>query len=129
MLGQRLGWPADSLRVHALPREVGPGNVLCAVVESEQVAEVFTGFGEKSVRAEAVAEGVAAEVRADLEAGVPVGAHLADQLILLLAMAGGGSFRTLPLSGHARTQLELVAEWTGVRFAVDEKSGLVAVGA
>jgi RNA 3'-terminal phosphate cyclase len=38
-----------------------------------------------------------------IDASVPVGEHLADQLLLPLALAGGGSFLTVPLSRHATT--------------------------
>ncbi len=37
---------------------------------------------------------------------VPVGPHLADQLVLLLALARGGSFRTTAPTLHTRTQLD-----------------------
>jgi RNA 3'-terminal phosphate cyclase (ATP) len=127
VLRSRLGWADDELRIHEFPAAFGPGNVVSAAIESENVTEVFTGFGEKSVRAEAVAESVATEVRDYLEAGVPVGPHLADQLILPLALAKGGAFRTLALSPHARTQLDLVREMTGTRFETSEASGTVTV--
>jgi RNA 3'-terminal phosphate cyclase (ATP) len=38
------------------------------------------------------------EVRECLSSGVPVGRHLADQLMIPMALAGGGRFRTLPLA-------------------------------
>jgi RNA 3'-terminal phosphate cyclase (ATP) len=41
-------------------------------------------------------------------AGVPIGLHLADQLLLPLALAGGGAFRTMPLSLHATTNAEVI---------------------
>ena len=47
-------------------------------------------------------------VRFCLDAGVPVGEHLADQLLLPMALAGGGAFKTLPLSLHARTNIEVL---------------------
>jgi len=120
VLKSRLGWDEDRFRIHQFPAAFGPGNVVSAVIESENVTEVFTGFGEKSVRAEAVAESVATAVRAYLDAGVPIGPYLADQLLLPFALAKGGAFRTCELSSHARTQLALVAEMTGTRFEVDE---------
>ena len=44
---------------------------------------------------------------------MPVGRHLADQLVLPLALAGGGSFRTLPPTQHTRTQLDIIPRsWT-----------------
>jgi RNA 3'-terminal phosphate cyclase (ATP) len=47
-------------------------------------------------------------VRRYLAADVSVGEHLADQLLLPLALAGGGSFLTLAPSLHARTNLEVI---------------------
>src|SRR6218665_1219815 len=116
-VGRKLGWSAEERRVEEVKRSVGPGNVLSLEVESEHVTEVFTGFGERGVRAEAVAEAVAEEARVYLESEVPVGQHLCDQLLLLLALARGGSFRTLPLEGHALTQMETFAHFTDVRIA------------
>jgi RNA 3'-terminal phosphate cyclase (ATP) len=82
-------------------------------IESENVTEVFTSFGERGVRAETVAETVALETLEYLEAGVPVGAHLADQLLLPFALAGGGSYRTLPPTLHTRTQVEVLRAFLG----------------
>ena len=127
VLGTRLGWTADQLRVHEVDAAFGPGNVVTAVIESEHVTEQFTGFGEKSVRAEALAEQVAREVKAYLDAGVPVGEHLADQLLLPIAIAKGGAFRTLALGGHAKTQIELLRSFVGARFEVGEVGGGVSV--
>ncbi len=55
-----------------------------------------------------------------LEAGVPVDEHLCDQLILLCALARGGAFRTLPLDGHAQTQLDTLANFLDVTVDVRE---------
>jgi RNA 3'-terminal phosphate cyclase (ATP) len=77
------------------------------------VTEVFSAFGEKSVRAETVADRVADETEAYLAAEVPVGPHLADQLILLLALGRGGSFRTMAPTNHARTQLAVIERFLG----------------
>jgi RNA 3'-terminal phosphate cyclase (ATP) len=120
VLERRLGWTEDVLKVMQRPDAEGPGNVLVATLESSLVTEVVTGFGEKGRSAESVAEQVATEVQAYLEANVPVGSHLADQLLILLALTGSGVFRTLELSSHARTQLELLKELTGAVFEVSE---------
>lgn len=71
-------------------------------VASAELTEVVTGFGMKGVTAERVASDTCDEVEAYLSAGVPVGRYLADQLLLPLALAGSGAFRTLEPS--ARTQ-------------------------
>ncbi|RKH14747.1 RNA 3'-terminal phosphate cyclase [Corallococcus sp. CA047B] len=110
----------DQQRPEELKRAFGPGNVLRVEVESEHVTEVFTGFGERGKRAELVGEQVAAEVKRYLDAEVPVGEHLCDQLLLLLALAKGGSFRTLALDGHAFTQRETMAHFLDVKIDVRE---------
>ena len=88
-------------------------------VEAEHATEVFTGFGERRIRAEEVAERVANEVKRHLGAEVPVAEHLADQLLVPLALAGGGSFVTLPLSSHAQTNIDIVRRFLDLTFAVE----------
>jgi RNA 3'-terminal phosphate cyclase (ATP) len=39
---------------------------------------------------------------------VPVGVHLADQLLLPLAVAGAGTFVTMPPSRHTLTNIEVI---------------------
>lgn len=121
VLAERLGWRADSFTVQTEDDTPGPGNVVVVEIESEAVTEVFTGFGEKGVRAETVAERVAAEAHAYLVAGVPVGAHLADQLTLLLALAGEGSFRTVAPTEHTRTQVDVIARFLGPVVTLSEE--------
>ena len=124
-VGRVLEWGETERRVEELKRAIGPGNVLTLEVESEHVTEVFTGFGEKGVPAEVIASAVAKEAQTYLDAGVPVGPHLCDQLLLLLALAREGSFRTVPFEGHAHTQLETFAHFLDVRFDVKTVSSTV----
>ena len=50
-----------------------------------------------------------------------MGPHLADQLLIPLALAGGGALRTAALTQHTRTQLELIPELLEVAFSVTEE--------
>ena len=100
---RRLGWDAASRTIEECNQSLGPGNVLSIEIGSESLTEVFTGFGEKELSAEAVAEGAVREAREWLSSGAPVGRHLADQLLVPLALAGAGAFSTLPLSQHTMT--------------------------
>ena len=119
VIRSRLGWDGEELEAVVLSEGMaGPGNVLLLSIASEHVVEVFTGFGEIGVRAEAVAERVAQEARRYLVADVPVGPHLADQLLLPLALAGGGAFRTVPLSRHASTNLDVIRQFLGTAIEV-----------
>jgi RNA 3'-terminal phosphate cyclase (ATP) len=113
---RRLGWDASCLEVVAVDDARGPGNVVMLDIESEHVTEVFTGFGERNVRAEAVAERAADAARRYLAAGVPVGRQLADQLLVPLALARGGAFRTLALTRHTTTNIEVIQHFTDVRI-------------
>ena len=116
---KELGWPAECLKIESVQGSPGPGNIMTIELESEHVTEVFTGFGEQGVPAPAVADEAVKLCREYLAAGVPVGHYLADQLILLLALARGGGFRTMPLSRHSTTHIDLIARFLDVRVAVE----------
>jgi RNA 3'-terminal phosphate cyclase (ATP) len=116
----RLGWEPSALHVQHVADAIGPGNVVTVEIESEHVTELFTGFGERGVSAERVGAEVADEARDYLAAGVPVGRHLADQLLLPMALGQGGAFRTVKPSGHTRTHVELLRTFLGTDTQVRE---------
>jgi RNA 3'-terminal phosphate cyclase (ATP) len=117
---QRLGWSEDECEVAELPEAYGPGNIVTLEVESENITEVFTGVGMRGVRAEAVAEGAAQSAERYLRADVPVGDCLADQLLLPLALAGGGSYKTLALTRHSATNIEVIRKFLEVDVSARE---------
>ena len=61
-----------------------------------------------------------AEVRRYLAAGVAVGEHLADQLLLPLSLAGGGTFTTLPPTLHFTTNVAVIRRFLPVRVRTEE---------
>lgn len=131
----RLNWPAEHCRVDEAIESAGPGNVILVEVESDHVHEVFTGFGRIGASAAKVASEVVDEVRDYLASGAPVGAHLADQLVLPLGIATwqsgrGGSFRTLAPTRHTTTHIDLVRRFLEIPISVEpEQPGyLVHVG-
>jgi RNA 3'-terminal phosphate cyclase (ATP) len=131
VIGRRLGWSQNELCAEAVTQSAGPGNVLVCEVVSEHITEVFTGFGEKGTSAEKVSETVAAEVREYVGSGVPVGPHLADQLLVPFALAGRGEFVTLPPTPHTMTNIEVIGRFLDVPFRVErtgEKSWLIRAG-
>ena len=65
----------------------------------------------------------AKEARRYVAVGVPVGCHLADQLLVVLALGQGGSFTTLPLSRHALTNAEVIRRFVPCRIAVTREAG------
>ena len=117
---RHLDLPEESAEARELPNAYGPGNAVLVTIESESLTEIFAGFGRRGVPAETVASEAAAEARRYLDSDVPVGEHLADQLLLPLALARGGSFVTSQPSGHTTTNLDVIRRFLPVDFKVEE---------
>ncbi|MCA9292794.1 MAG: RNA 3'-terminal phosphate cyclase [Phycisphaerales bacterium] len=123
IVADHLGWEPDCLHIEQLADEVGPGNILSIEIQREDVTEVFTGFGERGVSAERVASNTVRDVQRYLGSNVPVWHYLADQLMLPLALAGGGAFRTGPLSKHAQTNVHVLEAFLGSCIQAAEIDG------
>ena len=109
-----LGWQADQVRAPLTPASSSPGNAVLLTIESGNVTEVFSAIGERGVPAEAVVRDAALEVRRYLASGAAVGEHLGDQLMLPMALAGGGSYTLDHVSPHAITNAEVIARFLPV---------------
>lgn len=114
-LGKRYG------TVEEVEDPVGPGNVLMVEVICQHVTELFTGFGAKGLPAEKLAKALAREVQRWLHANVPVGPYLADQLLLPLALAGGGHFKTVAPDPHTPTNAAVIQRFLDVSIHIAEK--------
>jgi len=125
-VGAAMQWQGDRLRLRSLPPDQGPGNALMLTFEHAHVTEVFTAFGEKKVRAEDVAQRVAARARRYLDSGAAVAEYLGDQLMLPLALSGGGGFTVDEISLHARTNAQVIELFLPVRFRFERRDGLDA---
>jgi RNA 3'-terminal phosphate cyclase (ATP) len=110
-------------------RAAGPGNCIIARLRHAQVTSVFTAFGELRKPAEQVAQDCAKQVRRYADSEAPVCEHLADQLLLPLAIGAGGVFRTLAPSEHTATNAAIIAQFLGdaVAFAAEEGGTRVTV--
>lgn len=102
-----------------IPAREGPGNVMLVEVESDGLTELFCAFGERGLPAEAVAEKVLTQVQAYLDSGAAVGEYLTDQLLLPLALAGGGSFEAQLLSSHSMSNIAVIERFLPVNFTAD----------
>jgi len=113
------------LREHAVEikpcdTSAGPGNVVYVTVECENMTAVFSAFGARGRSSESVAGDAAAQVRAYLESGVPVDEHLADQLLIPMALAGAGGFTTVAPSSHTQTNIRVIEQFLDVGFGLCE---------
>jgi RNA 3'-terminal phosphate cyclase (ATP) len=117
---RKLSWPQKWLKSESTTNSPGPGNSITLEIESENVTEVFTGFGERSVAAEAVADQAVIAARRYLASDVAVAEHLADQLLLPMALARGGSFTTVPPSRHTTTNIEIIRKFLDVEIRAEQ---------
>jgi RNA 3'-terminal phosphate cyclase (ATP) len=104
------------------PREPGPGRGVCCLYEArfEHTAELTSSFGETNVTAEKVGRRAGKCLRDFIGSGAAVGRHLADQLLLPLALAGGGSFTTLAPDDHVPTNTAVIEKFLPVKFTIEE---------
>ncbi len=122
VLSKKLGWAEEELEVVEMEGSRGPGNMLAAELAFDQVTELFVGFGEKGVTSERVARQVVGQLKRYLSARAPVGRYLADQLLIPSALAGGGTFSTMALTRHTRTNMEVVRRFLDVKINVEGRS-------
>jgi RNA 3'-terminal phosphate cyclase (ATP) len=129
-------WGPSCFTIEEATGSRGPGNAVMIEIESQHVCEVCTGFGQLGVRAEQVAMHAWQQARRYLSSDAPVGEHLADQILLPLGIAAyrgatGGMFRTLALSQHAATHIEVLRQFMGIDVQVEKLGNdecLVKVG-
>ncbi|MDQ3688313.1 MAG: RNA 3'-terminal phosphate cyclase, partial [Acidobacteriota bacterium] len=119
VVGERMKWGAERLYVETSTNALSPGNVVMIEFESEHLTEMFSRVGERGVRAEVIAEDVVKEAQQYLATNAPVGEHLADQLLIPLALARGGSFTTGQLSLHTTTNIEIIKKFLDVDIIVE----------
>ncbi|MEO8670322.1 MAG: RNA 3'-terminal phosphate cyclase [Tahibacter sp.] len=131
-VARRLQLDASALTLHRVENAFGPGNALVIRVQRGDHVETFTGFGERGISSERVAEHLCREVRDYLAAGAPIGPHLADQLLIPAALAGGGEFITTTPTDHLMTNAALIEKFLAVDIEwkkLDERRWQVSVRA
>ncbi len=116
----KLKWSEDECRAQSIADCDGPGNIVLITLAYEHVTEVFARCGEMRVSAEVVATRAAQDARGYLDGSAPVGEHLADQLLLPLALAAGGEFRTSRPTEHFTTNAAVIAMFLGERVTTRE---------
>lgn len=104
---KRTGWSDEAMRVNAVT-SCGSGNLVSLRLQYENCCEVIEHVGKFGLSAERVARKALKDLRRYQSSPAPVGEHLADQLLLPMAMAGSGVFRTLKPSLHTRTNRDVL---------------------
>jgi RNA 3'-terminal phosphate cyclase (ATP) len=114
VLAETLGVDPHPRNVQSIRPALGPGNVALVRVRHGDHVEVFSGHGERSVSAEQVGARLAGQVKQYLDGTGAVGEYLSDQLLLPMALAGGGAFTTHVLSDHLVCNARLIAKFLPV---------------
>ncbi len=102
-----LSWDPACMEVLHTKNSAGPGNIVMLEIATESYADMFCGFGRLGASAESVATEAVIAARSYLASGAFAGEHLADQLLLPFALAGGGAFTAEKLNSHARTNMDV----------------------
>ena len=106
----------EPLRVRAACAGAG----IFLVAEYEGVRAGFSALGVKGKPSEAVAEEAVAALLAHRESGAVLDQHLADQVVLPLALAGGtSSFTVERVSRHLTTNMWVVEQFGLARASVE----------
>ncbi|HEY8567691.1 RNA 3'-terminal phosphate cyclase [Microbulbifer sp.] len=119
-------WPDENL-VYRNVESVGPGNLVSLRVCTEHITEMFEVAGEKGLTAERVAGRAIKQLSRYLESGVPVGEHLADQLLLPMVLGKGGRFSTVEPSQHLLTNISILRQLTGTEIEIKNTGNRVWV--
>ncbi len=115
-----LHWSHDEVDEREVTAD-GPGNALLIRLRFANITTVVSAFGELRKSAEKVAQECITDVRRHLETSVPVCEHLADQLLLPLALGAGGTFRTVKPSEHLTTNAAIIARFLGEVVSWEER--------
>ncbi len=105
-----LGWPGDRTVIDEVEADC-PGNVLLLELERGPVTEIVSSVGRRGLPAEEVARRAVAGARQRIATMAPVGPHLADQLLVPLALGAGEAVSTVALTRHFTTNAHTLARF------------------
>ncbi|MBN2020299.1 MAG: RNA 3'-terminal phosphate cyclase [Sedimentisphaerales bacterium] len=100
---------------------VSAGNCVVVRITDKKRTIVFTGFGSRGKPSEKVINEVVTQARDFLNSGAAIDSHLADQLLIYMAMQRAGKFTTNRLSKHLTTNMEVIKKFLPVSFVVEKE--------
>lgn len=104
-----------------------PGVVINLFAEGKGAIIGANALGERGLRAEIVGQMAGKEMRRYLDAEAGVDEHLADQLLIYMAMSGNSEISTTEISSHAETAMKLLQILEGVRFRTESSENKVMI--
>jgi len=117
----------EGLQAQVEPRRLrgaGPGAGIFLFAEYAQATAGFTAYGRQGLPAERVAEAACKDLLTHHRSGAPADPHLADQLVLPVALAEGKSrVVTLQVSHHLLTNVWVVRQFLERELNVEGEPG------
>lgn len=114
--------PCDEINMKIEHLAEGPGRGVCCLYEArfQHSSEMAGACGEIGITADRIGIRVGKSMKNFISSGAAVGRHLADQLLLPMALAGGGSFTTGILDDHVITNLSVIEKFLPLKSRVEE---------
>ena len=114
----RLNSPVNIERVKG--ESIGQGTLVFLKAEFENAQAGFSALGARGKRAETIADEACQALAGFLGSNAAIDPHLADQLILPMALAKGESrFTTSRITRHLTTNIWLVQQFLPIKFEVN----------
>ncbi|WP_411845966.1 RNA 3'-terminal phosphate cyclase [Roseibacillus persicicus] len=116
-------WPCDERKIEH--RDEGPGQGLIGYAEAHFAngCEMVSGCGERGQSAEKIGHRMGKSMATFVNTRAAVGRHLADQLLLPMALAGGGEITTTAPDAHVPTNVSIIEKFLPVKFSIEDEGG------
>jgi len=112
----------STVEFEMVPAPNNPGNAFIVTVKLPEYSLVFSSIGEKGKPAEKVALEAVHAFKDWIESGTMVDYHLADQLLLYMALVGGGKFTTNFITEHFRTNVDIIKMFMDINVSIEESA-------
>ena len=114
-------WPCPTTIIEE--RNDGPGQGLICLAEAqfENSLHLVSGCAERGISAEKLGSRIGRSMKTFLGTQAPIGRHLADQLLLPMALAGEGSFLTTAPDDHVPTNISVIEQFLPVKFTTENQ--------
>ncbi|MBF7073548.1 RNA 3'-terminal phosphate cyclase [Glaciecola sp. MH2013] len=119
-----LGWQNALNQVHQIDSP-GPGNSFQLSIQSQTHRSIFEVVGEHGLSSEKVAKRAVGRVNKFIHAKAAVEEYLADQLLILIAIAGSGSFTTTKPSLHTTTNIAVIKQILGCNIEITQVNDML----
>ena len=112
------------VKIRTIAGSDGPGNALWIERSHENAVNLFAAFGQKGKRAEQVAREAVRAARSYEKSGrAALEPHLADQVLLYMALRRTGRFTTNAVTAHLETNMAVIERFLPVRFSLEKVPG------